>query len=239
MTPVRGHPGGRRALREAVGDAFARPATSGEKNVRYANVAFDIDGTLMESGRAIELGLQDLARDLVGRELTREELDRGIGLAAPDALEAFGLPSGPDAVDGWVSRMMRHFESVYVYDGVPELLGELHARGVSMGAVTAETADEMIRGFGRFGLLPYFGHVVTADDTERRKPDPEPLQRYLEVSGFGPGETLYVGDALGDAMAARASGIDFALASWREDPLDDAPGAVSRCTRPSDVLSLL
>ena len=61
-----------------------------------------------------------------------------------------------------------------------------------------------------FEVLPlerYFETVVTGDDTERHKPDPEPLLLALERLGASPSAAAYVGDSPFDIRAAKAAGM--------------------------------
>ncbi|MBQ4088370.1 MAG: HAD hydrolase-like protein, partial [Clostridia bacterium] len=55
---------------------------------------------------------------------------------------------------------------------------------------------------------------VCADHTEKHKPEPEPLLKYMELTGAKPDEVLYIGDSKYDEMCAHAAGVDFALATW-------------------------
>ena len=58
-----------------------------------------------------------------------------------------------------------------------------------------------------FSLEDFFGPaVVCGGETERRKPDPEPLLVGLERLGVTPDEAVYVGDSPEDVTMARAAG---------------------------------
>ncbi len=207
--------------------------------MRYTDVVFDIDGTLIDSTRAIRAGLDDLALELVGRRLTSQEAALGNGLPAGPALERMGLPGDEGTQERWIRNLLAHWDEVVVFDGVPEVLAGLARSGVRLGAVTAETRSEMERGFATFDVSRLLAHVVVAEDTERHKPDPEPLESYLAWSGAEAGDVLYVGDGLVDAECARAAGVDFALAAWRPRPLGRGVGEVARLEEPRQVLELI
>ena len=64
--------------------------------MRYTHVVFDIDGTLIESGAAIEEGLQLLCERRLGHRLDDDTLALCLGLPAREALEAIGLPYRSD-----------------------------------------------------------------------------------------------------------------------------------------------
>ena len=89
-----------------------------------------------------------------------------------------------------------------------------------------------------FGIVPppvRFDTVVTFDDTERHKPEPEPILLALERLGVEPGRAAYVGDAPWDVQAARAAGCAAVAVSWgsatadrlREEAPDELVGTPS------------
>ena len=54
---------------------------------------------------------------------------------------------------------------------------------------------------------PAFEVIVTAEETERHKPDPDPILLALERLRVGPDAAIYVGDSPYDILAARAAGV--------------------------------
>ncbi len=207
--------------------------------MRYTHVVFDIDGTLIESGAAIEEGLQLLCERRLGHRLDEAKRDLCLGLPAKEALEAIGLPYDQQTIDEWVDDIIECYDSVRVFEGVPELLDEVAGRGFVVGAVTSQDLNEFERGFSRFGLSQKLGIVITVEDTELHKPDPDPLLEYLRRSGADPDHTLYVGDAQTDATCAAAAGVDFALAAWKTRRPGDIGPAVVRLERPGDLLDYI
>jgi D-glycero-D-manno-heptose 1,7-bisphosphate phosphatase len=57
----------------------------------------------------------------------------------------------------------------------------------------------------------YFCPHAPEDGCLCRKPRPALLQQAIQASGIPAGETLFVGDALRDLLAARGAGVDFVL----------------------------
>ena len=206
--------------------------------MRYRYVIFDIDGTLIDSTEAIDLGLREMAREVLGRPLTDAEAERGKGLSAPRALEAMGMAPSEQNVQLWMTRMFDHWDDVDLYQGIMPMLDALRGRGCTLGLVTADTAYEIRNGFARFGLMGRFAATVTADDTKNNKPDAEPLLHCLDLLGARPEEALYVGDGRSDAECAAAAGVDFALACWRKRPLREPVRARAYCPTPWHVVEL-
>jgi pyrophosphatase PpaX len=59
-----------------------------------------------------------------------------------------------------------------------------------------------------------FDVVVTADDTLRHKPNPDPVLHALEVLGAGVEGACYVGDAPFDMQAGGAAGVITIAVTW-------------------------
>lgn len=217
-----------------------RPLNLKGNAMRYTAIIFDIDGTLVDSTQAIHDALQMVAVDIRGYRLTPQEMELGLSLPAPQALAAVGLPSNEETVNLWLDHEYELWgDEVGPFEGVEELLNTLASQGIAMGAVTSETSDEMHRGFARFAIREHMSEIITADDTERHKPDPDPLLACLERMGITPHEALYVGDSIADGQCAQAAGADFALACWRQDPVTEQLSCRARLSSPLEVLNLL
>jgi phosphoglycolate phosphatase-like HAD superfamily hydrolase len=63
-------------------------------------------------------------------------------------------------------------------------------------------------------LNDFFKLAVCADDTEKHKPNPDPILKFIEISGDDKSKTIYIGDTKYDMECAFGAGIDFALALW-------------------------
>ncbi len=194
-------------------------------------VIFDVDGTLIDSHEAILAGLETMAETVLGRPVTASELSLAGGLPAPKALAAMGIEPSADNTALWIDGIIDAWGTVRVFPGVVDMLKELVDEGYRLGIVTAGTAFEFANGFATMGLLDYFDAVVTADDTERHKPDPEPLVLCASKIGARVDECVYVGDSDGDAVAADSAGMRFIRIGWGPK---NASAAVSD---PAEVLS--
>jgi len=91
------------------------------------------------------------------------------------------------------------------------------------------------------GLLNYFNFVISADDTARHKPNPDPLLKFVELAMANISKSVYIGDSYYDYLCAENSGIDFALALWGQknsksieaDHILETPSEVFELTRKS------
>jgi pyrophosphatase PpaX len=105
-------------------------------------------------------------------------------------------------------------ETVAAFAGMPEALDELRDRGHRLGIVTAKKRATVEIAFRHVPIEHLFETVVGGDETERHKPDPDPLLLALERLGARPEEAAYVGDSPFDMQAAKAAGLYAIGVAW-------------------------
>jgi HAD superfamily hydrolase (TIGR01509 family) len=91
-------------------------------------------------------------------------------------------------------------------DGITEVLDALHGRYV-MGIVTSSRKDHFDLIHRTTGVLKYFDFVLTADDFNRVKPDPEPYLLAVARSGIDPSACVAIEDSERGLQSATAAGI--------------------------------
>lgn len=201
-------------------------------------IIFDVDGTLIDTEFMVKKALQKLLLEEINREPSWNELDFILGIPGEATLSQFGITDTYRASRRWNGYMIEHKQSVKVYANIEETLKHLKASKAGTGLVTSKNKIELNDDFVPFGLMPYFDFYVSASDTARHKPFPDPLLKFLEISGFEPNQVIYIGDTIYDQQAARAAGISFGLALWGTKTPDTIQ-ADYKLKAPLDVLSLI
>lgn len=128
------------------------------------------------------------------------------------------------------------------FDGIEPVLRSLHAAGIPMAVVTSKVSYGATEELEAAGLLQYFRAVVGFDDTERHKPDPEPVYAALDrLLADHPARVAFVGDSPADVWAARNAGVRSIAALWgtvdAEALLEAVPDFTART--PGAVLELV
>lgn len=177
-------------------------------------VIFDIDGTLIDTEKAVLKGLQNLLKTDYGKSYSLEQLEFVFGLPGSDSLPQLGVDNVEEAYGRWNHFFMQYFDLVTVFDGIKETLQALKAAEIATGIVTSKTKAEFVNDFLPFGLDHFFDVIVCADDTEKHKPHPDPMLQFLKMSGSLPEQSVYVGDTLYDCQCAQTAGVRFCLAGW-------------------------
>jgi pyrophosphatase PpaX len=184
--------------------------------MRFRNVLFDLDGTLIDSGAIILASMRHAAETVLERRIPDEELMAAVG--GPGLIEQMrGLD--PGRVDELVRVYREHNEPLHselqACEGILDVLPELTRRGARLGIVTAKRIVTVQLAFEVIPELEqYFDAVVGADDTERHKPNPDPILLALDRLGAEPGDSAYVGDSPFDVQAAKAAGVHAIAVTW-------------------------
>ena len=197
--------------------------------MRYDPILFDLDGTVVDSGAIILASLRHATKTVLGETIPDERLLATVG---GSGLASQMRDFDPERVDELVRVYTEHnvplHAELVAFDGMLELLGELKAEGRRLGIVTAKRRATVELAFERVPIGHLFDVVVAGDETERLKPQPDPLLLALERLGAEPEGAAYVGDSPFDVAAAKAAGMTAIAVTWgriheaerlaREDP---------------------
>jgi pyrophosphatase PpaX len=184
--------------------------------VRFQIVLFDLDGTLIDSGPIILASMQHAVRTVLGREIPPAELALTIGgqgiVAQMNAIDA-------EHADALLEAYKEHndglHETLEAFEELLAVLPRLKAEGRKLGIVTAKRQRTVGLALDRFpALASALDLVVAHEDTERHKPDPDPVLLAVEKLGGAPGDAVYVGDSPFDIGAAKAAGVYSIAVGW-------------------------
>jgi pyrophosphatase PpaX len=183
--------------------------------VRFPVVLFDFDGTIVDSGAIILASFRHATREVLAEEVPDLQVRAMLGGAS---LHEQMAAIAPDRVEELVAAYRRHngplHDDLECCTGMLDVLDRLHAEGRRLGIVTAKRHASVELAFARLPLRDYFEVIVGADDTERHKPDPEPILYALDRLGARREEAVYIGDSPFDVGAARAAGVHAIGVTW-------------------------
>ena len=179
-------------------------------------VLFDLDGTLIDSGPIILASMRHASLTVLGKEPDEALVRAAIG---GPGLVAQMRDLDPGRVDELVDAYRAHNEPLHdeleAFDSVLELLPVLRDEGRRLGIVTAKRLRTVGLALDRFPVLrDAMDVVIGAEDTDRHKPDPDPVLEALRRLGAEPGDAAYVGDSPFDLRAAKAAGVLAVAVGW-------------------------
>ncbi|MCB9664413.1 MAG: HAD family hydrolase [Alphaproteobacteria bacterium] len=176
-------------------------------------VAFDLDGTLVDSREAIVGTFNGV---LARAGLPRVEpawIHGQIGQPLRDMLRrAVPPPLRPDDLGPLEAAYHQAFLQHAVARVKPQvhalaLLDTLAAADVALALVTTRQRGSTDAILAHVGLAGRFARVVAGDEVASPKPDPEGLLRVLADLGVSAEDAVYVGDTRVDVEAGDAAGV--------------------------------
>jgi phosphoglycolate phosphatase len=188
-----------------------------------ATIAFDLDGTLVDTAHDLigalnsllrEQSLPDLpfasARLMVGKG-ARALIERGFAVA--------GTPLDPAAAPALVERFIEIYlpriaEESRPFEGVEAVLDVLAGAGAALCVCTNKRTDLSLALLDALGMTRRFAAVIGADRAPAAKPDPRHLFAAIAAAGGRNDRALMVGDSVSDIAAARAAAVPSVVVSF-------------------------
>jgi phosphoglycolate phosphatase len=181
-------------------------------------VAFDLDGTLVDSRRDLAESANQMIAELDGRPLPHEAVvgmvGEGAAVLVRRALAAAELPERPGALGRFLEIYdQRLLQSTVVYPGVREVV-EATRRSARVAVLTNKPLRHTERLLEGLGIRDLFEEVVGGDGPYPRKPSPDGLRALMAAAGTTRATTLLVGDSMVDYETARNAAVRCCLVSW-------------------------
>jgi phosphoglycolate phosphatase len=181
-------------------------------------IAFDLDGTLVDSRRDLADSANALIVERGGRSLSEDAVGRMIGEGArvlvSRALAAAGLGDDPAALPRFLeiydTRLLNHTRA---YPGVREAV-QAARKGAHVTVLTNKSLGPSERILSALGLRDLFDEVVGGDGPHARKPDPTSLLAMMQSAGATGERTLLVGDSGIDHETAHRASARCCLVSY-------------------------
>jgi phosphoglycolate phosphatase len=199
-------------------------------------IIFDLDGTLIDSGKDIVRSVNELLESFGRSPLPDARIRSYVGDGVRKLLER-SLGGGPGGKPGELDRAEALYLSIYrrrlldttrPYPGVVPALEALRP-GRALAVLTNKPVAESLLILEGLDLKRYFLRVCGGDSFARRKPDPMGVHILQEEAGAATHETLLVGDSAVDLQTSRNAGVRsclvrYGLGSWH--PEEERPDFV-------------
>ena len=146
------------------------------------------------------------------------------GLGTPLRQQLRAVTADADLIEAMVVTYREYFlehhdASISLYPNIDRVLSALGTRA-KLGVVTSKLRAGTERGLKRVGLHGSFDAVVTADDVERPKPAPDPVELALKRLGAIQASAVFIGDSPHDIAAGRDAGVATAAVLWGPFEID-------------------
>jgi len=210
-------------------------------------VLIDLDGTISDSSPGMLTGFRKVFDRFDMEQPSDESIRRHFG--PPLAVtwrEVYGMTDEQIVVGLEVYREYYHDVGMFennLYDGVPDLIKELHGEGVTLSTATSKPEFSASRIIEHFDLREYFTFIGAADLAGTRDDKSAVIAHTLEnlQASSQTRSIVMMGDRRHDVEGAREHGIDTIGVLWGYGTAEElsAAGAVALAERPRDAGELL
>jgi len=205
---------------------------------------FDLDGTLVDSVYQHVLAWRE-ALEEAGVDLSVWRIHRRIGMSGGLFVNALLRETGHRVTTEEAARLQRHHAQAYARQvaqvrplpGARELLTYLSRAGVPWAIATSGRLEGARPALEMLGINPDVA-VITRDQVERAKPDPDLFLAAAGRLGVEISAAVVVGDSVWDLLAARragALGVGLLSGGYGQEELERA-GAYRVYQDPADLL---
>lgn len=180
---------------------------------RPAGIAFDLDGTLVDTVEARIEGWLEVF-EAAGISANRGQVAPMIGMDGKRLAREISTASGRELADEEIETIDRAAGEAFdrrnreprPLPGARVLLDDLGDLGIPWVIATSSRAEQ-VRASVAALQLPAEPTIVDGSQVQRAKPAPDLLLRAAERLGMAPGDCWAVGDSTWDIRASRAAGM--------------------------------
>ena len=189
-------------------------------------VVFDLDGTLANTFDDLRASIDDMRAAYGLGPISLEQMTSFINASLRGFAEG-GL--GGERTEEEIQKAMeiycdaysKHYiEKTCIYEGLPELLASLKAKGVRLAVYSNKMAEYVVKICEKLYGKETF-EVLMGPDGITPKPNPMGALIAAEKMGVSPADVAYVGDSVTDMKTGLAAGMHTIGVSWgftaRED----------------------
>jgi len=205
---------------------------------KYKAIIYDVDGTLIDTLKMNMFPLLKILHEEGFKEFTYESVLKYASYPGRKVLDELGIMNRDEVYARWVKYVNEYEEGASIYPSIIDLLKQVESMGIIQAVVSAKTYNQYRIDVVSKGLDSFMKCRVLAEDTDKHKPDPEPLLKCCELLDLMPHEVCYVGDTYSDYRASQNANIDFFYAKWN-GLHDDMIMDVVELNHPLELIELI
>lgn len=208
-------------------------------------IIFDLDGTLLDTIADLGTACNHALESKGYRRHPLAAYPYMVGNGVRKLIERAQPDASPEEVEELLGIFRQYYDEhctdyTRPYPGIPELLAELHSRGIAIAVASNKYESASRRIVTHF--FPDIPFVAILGQVEDRpvKPDPSIDFQVLLSHPTPKAQTMHVGDSAVDIETARRACIDSVGVTWGFRPITELRKACADhiVSTPADILKL-
>ena len=187
--------------------------------MRYQNIIWDMDGTLLDTLADVLESVNQTMRVFSLPERTREDVRNFVGNGIVRFVELC-VPGGRQhpQFDEITAFFSDHYaknsrNKTKPYDGLNELLRKCVNSGVRIGIVSNK-GDDIVKELSELYFHGLIRVAIGELPGRRMKPEPDAVFEAMLELGANQQDTVYIGDSEVDVATAKNAGLDCIAVDW-------------------------
>lgn len=187
--------------------------------MKYKNILFDLDGTLIDSAPGIEESFH-YAYKHIYKEECKKDIKSLIGPSIDQVLKSITLEDNVDIIKSFVNEFKNHYDSVgylktKLYPEVETVIETLLKNNLNLFIATNKREKPTKLILEHFSILSYFKEIYCSDSFDLSfSSKTELVTNLMKQQALLSCETLMVGDTIHDGTAANSNSLDFVLVEY-------------------------
>ena len=183
----------------------------------YKGIFFDLDGTIADTELVVIMTMLSFVETYTpNQKVTLHQLLKISGPPIKDTLHQYFPNEDVEKLIPEFATKAREFYPKYAvaFPHIQTVIQRIKDKGIATGIVTSKLRRNALLTLDVIGMKDTFDWIITLDEVNHPKPNPDGLHQCLQHFQLNPEEVLFVGDTIYDYQAGKNAGVDTALVTW-------------------------
>lgn len=185
-------------------------------------VLFDLDGTLINTNQLIIDSFKHAFNTELNINPDDEEIVQYFGEPLMQTFARYDKENTMKLFNAYIQyNEKNHDNIVFAMEGARDTIIGLKKSGIAVGVVSSKRRIMVNRGLKVCDLSELMDVVITPEDTEKHKPDGEPLMKACTILGINTANALMVGDSHFDILCGKNAAAKTCLVKYTAVPIQN------------------
>lgn len=181
---------------------------------KLKTILFDMDGVVIDSEK-LHLRAMEKTLKMHGIKYTESFINGYVGRSDVSFFQyVYDNMDSSTAIEDLINEKNAHFENllneIQFVDGFTDFVQHLKSMKLQTGLVTSSSLYTVKEVDKLLNIIHFFDIVITEEDTQNHKPNPEPYLLALKLLGAEDNTTLIIEDSTYGIKAGKAAGCKVA-----------------------------